>query len=116
MPMRTRFAKYLLAPAAALLLAACARTPQPDPRPEGTLRVRMDTKALSGGERTFRVALFTGERNYTGREGAYCSSTYTYSAGGFTWLQPCRVNDAGEPLDDGGVVVSDLALADHVYL
>ena len=113
MPMRMRLAKYLLAPAVLLLLAACARTPQPDPRPEGALRVRMDTKALSGGERTFRVALFTGERNYTGREGAYCSSTYTYSAGGYTWLQPCRVNDAGEPLDDGGSVVSDLALADH---
>ena len=94
MPMRTEFAKYLLAPAVLLLLAACARTPQPDPRPEGALRVRMDTKALSGGERTFRVALFTGERNYTGREGAYCSSTYTYSAAGFTWPQVTDATDA----------------------
>ena len=114
MPMRKSFAKYLPVLAALLLPGACARTPQPGGgRPEGALQVKMDTKALSGGERTFRVALFTGERNYTGRSGAYCSSAYTYAAGGYAWLQPCRVSDAGEPLDAGGSVVSALALADH---
>ena len=114
MPMRMNAANYLLVLTTLLLLGACVRTPQPDAeRPDGALRVRMDTKALSGGEWTFRIALFTGDRNYTGRSGAYCSSVYTYAAGGYAWLQPCKVSDAGEPLDAGDNVVSALALADH---
>ncbi len=97
-----------------LLAAGCTRAPQQREETAGErLRLSLETKALGAGERTFSVALFTGERNYTGRSGSYCTTTYTNSALGFTWLQPCRVNDAGEPLDDGGAIVPDLALADH---
>ena len=97
-----------------LLAAGCTRAPQQREETAGErLRLSLETKALGAGERTFSVALFTGERNYTGRSGSYCTSAYTNSALGFTWLQPCRVNDAGEPLDDGGAIVPDLALADH---
>ncbi len=97
-----------------LLAAGCTRAPQQREETTGErLRLSLETKALGAGERTFSVALFTGERNYTGRSGSYCTTTYTNSALGFTWLQPCRVNDAGEPLDDGGAIVPDLALADH---
>lgn len=110
--MKQHFAIWV--PALLLLAAGCTRAPQETVPPAGEqLLLSLDTKGLTGGERTFRVALYTGERNYTGRSGAYCTSAYTYAAAGYTWLQPCKVNEDGAPLDAGDNVVESLSLADH---
>ena len=116
--MRKRAFAYLLL----LLVAmpACRREPQPEAGTEGMVMLSMETKALPAGVETFRVAMFHNWQ-YTGRSGTYCTETFSYvdrytnpdHPESYTWLQPCKVNDAGVPLDSYGATVVDVASADH---
>jgi len=117
---------YLLLPLLPLLgsLSSCTRTLPPDEGEEIPVLFSADTKALPVGVNTFRVAMFSpSSRQYTGRSGTYCTETFSHiddytdplNHVTYTWLQPCKVNDAGQPLDntDPGAVVSELVNADH---
>lgn len=60
---------------------------------------------------TFRVVLInTANQNVLGN-GTYCNELITPGVKG-TWISPCNVNDAGEPVDVDGNAVTDLADAD----
>ena len=105
-------------------LSACVREPLPDE--DGIDRPVMlsaETKGLPAGMETFRVALFHNNQ-YSGQSGTYCTLTFSHTDNytdpsnppvTYTWLQPCRVNNAGDPLDDtmpdGNIVT--LNAADH---
>ncbi|MBR5704288.1 MAG: hypothetical protein IKX45_08570 [Bacteroidales bacterium] len=104
------------------VLPACRRMALPEEvGVEGAVMMSAETKALLPGVNTFRVALFHN-RQYTGRSGTYCTNTFSYTDSYtdpsnprvYTWLQPCKVNAAGEPLDatDPGVVTT-IDAADH---
>ncbi len=120
--MRPTFAHTLLAAALVLLLpglAACTREPQPEAG-DAPVLLSLDTKAVNPGYKgTFRVALFDANNEFTGRTGAYCTTTQSHTDANTgttrTWLDPCRVNADGQPLDGVGNVVSldNLAGAEH---
>ena len=105
------------------VLCACVRDPQPAEE-EGVERSVMfstETKGLPVGINTFRVALFHN-RQYSGRSGTYCTQTFTYTDSytdplnphAYTWLQPCKVNALGQPLDNTNPgAVTTIAGADH---
>lgn len=116
------FAYTLLPLLLLVILPGCWRMQQPgEEGPEGTVMLSAETKALPAGVNTFRVALFHN-RQYSGRSGTYCTNTFSYTDSytdpsnphTYTWLQPCKVNASGEPLDntDPGVVTT-IDAADH---
>ena len=123
-PMEKRFSfAYSFLPLLLLVaLTACRREPLPvDEGSEGTVMLSAETKALPAGVNTFRVALFTpSNRMYSGREGTYCTETFTHTDNyssttpvNYEWLQPCRVNDNGDPLkSDGSLLTGSETLAD----
>ncbi|MBP5625772.1 MAG: hypothetical protein J6W98_02525 [Bacteroidales bacterium] len=123
--MRRRTA-YLFLPLLLLsgALLSCTRLPRPDEGEGAPMMFSADTKALPAGVETFRVAMFSpSSRQYTGRSGSYCTETFSHvddytdplNPVTYTWLRPCKVNEAGQPLDntDPGAVVADLSEADH---
>ena len=98
------------------LLAACRREPLPEPECDGLVMLSLDTKA-PGDPRTFRVALFDWNDEFTGRTGSYCTTTQAHTDANTgttrTWLNPCRVNDAGTAMKDGSTeAAADLSDAD----
>ena len=124
MPMRRIPALIPVSLSLLLLVAlpACRRMSLPEETGnEGTVMFSAETKALPTGVNTFRVALFNN-RQYSGRSGTYCTETFTHTDNytdplnpvTYTWLKPCKVNAAGEPLDatDPGVVTT-IDDADH---
>ena len=121
--MMRRLIAYLFLPLLLLTgaLPSCTRTPQPDEGEEVPVLLSADTKALPAGVETFRVAMFSpSTRQYTGRSGTYCTETFSHlddysdpaNPRTYTWLRPCRVSDAGVPLDAAGDPVTGAA-ADH---
>lgn len=122
--MNKLFAHILLAASWAFLLlgsSACTRELLPQPETAGApVLLGLETKAVNPGYKgTFRVALFDTNNEFTGRTGSYCTTTHTHTDANTgttrTWLDPCRVNANGNPLNDMGNVVSldNLAGADH---
>ena len=102
-------------------LCACTREQQPGEREEVPVMISMSTKATLAGDRTFRVLLFANNRDYSGRSGSYCTRSFTWTDDytdpsaapvNYSWLMPCKVDAAGQPLDAGDNVV-DLDAADH---
>ena len=120
MPMRHVSPIHMLLAAACLLLAgACDRVLQPEGR-EIPVLLSLDTKAVDPGYKgTFRVALFDANGSFTGRTGSYCTTTQSHTDANSstirTWLDPCKVDAYGNPLDDAGDIVSldNLAGANH---
>lgn len=120
--MRKPFAHILLFASWAFLLlglSACSREPQPE-EADALVLLSLDTKAVDPDYKgTFRVALFDVNNEFTDRTGSYCTTTQTHTDANTgttrTWLDPCRVDTDGNPLDDTGAVVSldELADADH---
>jgi hypothetical protein len=120
--MRKPFAHILLFASWAFLLlglSACSREPQPE-EADALVLLSLDTKAVDPDYKgTFRVALFDANNEFTDRTGSYCTTTQTHTDANTgttrTWLDPCRVDTDGNPLDDTGAVVSldELADADH---
>ena len=105
-----------------VLGTACRRVLEPEEGgQEGLLMLSAETKALPAGVETFRVALFTENREYSGRNGTYCTEklqhTDNYTDPGnpttYYWLKPCRVNDSGAPLLANGDPAGSVAVADH---
>ena len=122
MPMRHVSPIHMLLSAACLLLAgACERVPQPEVAgADALVLLSLDTKAVDPGYKgTFRVALFDANNSFTGRTGSYCTTTQSHTDANTgtnrTWLDPCKVDADGNPLDDAGDVVSldHLAGANH---
>ena len=109
-----------------VVLSGCRRMQLPgEEGPEGTVMLSAETKALPTGVNTFRVALFHN-RQYSGRSGTYCTNTFSYTDSytdplhpvAYTWLQPCKVNAQGQPLDNtdpGAVTTIDAADHSSVY-
>lgn len=109
----------LLSAACLLLAGACDRVLQPEGR-EIPVLLSLDTKAVDPGYKgTFRVALFDDNGSFTGRTGSYCTTTQSHTDANSstirTWLDPCKVDADGNPLDDAGDIVSldNLAGANH---
>lgn len=111
-----------------IVLAGCTRVHQPgEDVVAGTVMLQAETKALPAGVETFRVALFSASSGvYSGRQGTYCTQTFSHTDDYsdpanpvvYTWLQPCKVNAAGEPLDDtdpGNVTTVDAACHNSSY-
>ena len=97
-----------------LPVVSCEHTERPDVRPEerAPISFLLDTKALGGGDHTYRVVL-TDESGTLKGNGTYCSQELSSEAMGYSWLSPCRVNNAGEPLmEDGSTVATDFDEAD----
>ena len=121
MRLQTHLRTFLPAVLALLLpaMTGCHREPDPEGGREGLVMLSAGTKSLPTGINTFRVALFTENREYSGRNGTYCTETLTHvddyseTPGTYTWLKPCRVDGAGTPLDINGDPVSDVSEADH---
>ena len=122
MPMRHVSPIHMLLSAACLLLAgACERVPQPEVAgADALVLLSLDTKAVEPDYKgTFRVALFDANDSFTDRTGSYCTTTQSHTDANTgttrTWLDPCKVDADGNPLDDAGDVVSldHLADADH---
>jgi len=87
-------------------LVACTRVPAPGGE-EGLVRLSLDSKAGDPSyEGTFRVALFNTSYAFTGYTGSYCTSTQSHtdahSGSERRWLDPCRVDANGNPLDASG--------------
>ena len=101
-------------------LVACRREPLPEPAREAAVRLSLDTKAGDPSYAgTFRVALFDANNEFTGRTGSYCTTVQSHTDANTsatrTWLDPCKVDPAGNPLDgmDQAVALDNLAAADH---
>lgn len=99
-----------------LLLPAvsCEHTERPEVQPEegSPISFLLDTKALGEGDHTYRVVL-TNENGTLKGNGTYCSQDLSSEAMGYSWLSPCRVNNAGEPLmEDGLTVAANFDVAD----
>lgn len=117
-----RFALVYLFLSLAVVLPSCTREPQPGKGEDAPVLLATGTKALPAGIETFRALMFsTNSRQYTGRSGSYCTLTFSHTDDytdplnpvTYRWLQPCRVSEAGAPLDINGDPVSSLADADH---
>ena len=117
-----RFALVYLFLSLAVVLPSCTREPQPGKGEDAPVLLAAGTKALPAGIETFRALMFsTNSRQYTGRSGSYCTLTFSHTDDytdplnpvTYRWLQPCRVSEAGAPLDINGDPVSSLADADH---
>ena len=106
----------------AVALPSCTREPQPGEGQDVPVLLTAGTKALPTGIETFRALMFsTDNRQYTGRDGSYCTLTFSHTDDytdpsnpvTYRWLQPCRVSASGAPLDSNGDLVASLADADH---
>ena len=84
----------------------------PDWQPTGTsLPFSLDTKSLPEGERTYRVVMVTADGSLKGN-GTYYNKEITPGEMG-SWLSPCLVNEAGEPLTSTGSIANSFEEADH---
>lgn len=106
--------KHLLVFLLLLPVVSCEQRERPEAQPEegSPISFLLDTKALGGGDRTYRVVL-TNESGALKGSGTYCSQELSSEAMGYSWLSPCRVNNAGEPLmEDGSTVAASFDEAD----